>query len=182
MTVGFVGVIITLLCNAWQARKQQERQWECERKGADERDAHERTAIRSALTAELCAIRGPILVFLERAEKRKKRGIPIPLSTDVQLGTEIYRAILLRIIMPSPMETITLGSAYEDFIEHVGSSISIEWNDNIDIYISSMKRVSMNIELAIKILAQHQEEQDSAFGTVPTTTVSSYSQPPTVSK
>jgi len=164
--VGFAGVILTLLYNARQARKQQERQWQYERERAEAKDADERTAIRSALTAELRAMLRPIQIFLESAEEDKEKGMLFPVQMETELSTEIYRTILPRIIMLSTLEISALTGAYTDFIRQMKLSSSRDltrthpelYSQDADLYIGTMKRVAMNIKVALKILAQQQDE------------------------
>ena len=164
--VGFSGVIITLWYNAYQARKQQERQWQHEQKKAAAEEANERAALRAALIAELQEIRLSIQVLLEYDKERKKEILLPPVPVDAELNTAIYRAVLPRITVLSAPEISALISAYTGFIRNIGNRTGLENIDNrelyirrADLYLHWVKIISENIELALKVLEEHKETE-----------------------
>lgn len=162
--VGFIGVIVTLWYNAYQARKQQERQWQHEQEKAEAKDANDRTALRNALTVELEEILSALQMFLEYTEENKGEGFIGFIPLNVELSTAIYRAVLPRITILSTLEISAVAGAYTGLIDRMNPSRWIDRNHSehspyhADLYIGSAKAVSVSIKIALSILKQHQDE------------------------
>src|ERR1700722_373942 len=77
--LGFIGVILTLLTNAALDRRQHTRQIE-----------HERTALKAALSAELCIIRDSFDDRIKMiGQAQEGRGIMVPLDTMTGVYTKV---------------------------------------------------------------------------------------------
>ena len=167
LILGLFGVFITLLYSARLARKQQDRQWEHEQERADAKDAHERTVLRSALTAELQAIRVVVRMSVENAKKGKKEGDFLSLKTYPEFSTEIYQAILPRIGMLSDAEIHAIAQAYKGLAIQTQRVKLIGENEDtgqvvirrlqMDHYIDAMSAALKEIDTALKALAYHQD-------------------------
>ncbi len=153
---GLIGVFISILYSAHQARKQQEHQWKYERGRVERKEANERASIRNALTVELEDIRLRIQTSLEVEEEKEKEieGIPpIPVFYE-EFVPEIYHAILPRIITLSSIEVGALIFAYQEFIKHTRptpmSDLMIR-----DAYLERTRHILKNIDIVLKILKDH---------------------------
>jgi hypothetical protein len=81
--IGFTGVILTLLTNAWLNRKQHTRQVE-----------HERAALKAALSTELCIIRDTFRDRIEMiGDTPGTRGMWVPLDTMTDAYTRLVDKI-----------------------------------------------------------------------------------------
>ena len=167
LILGLFGVFITLLYNARLARKQQDRQWEYEQEKVQAQDAHERTVLRSALTAELQAIRVVVRMSVENAKKGKKEGNFLSLKTYPEFSTEIYQAVLPRIGMLSDAEIHAIAQAYKGLAIQTQRVKLIGENEDtgqvviqrlqMDDYIDAMSAALKEIDTALKALAYHQD-------------------------
>jgi hypothetical protein len=97
-TLGFTGVVITLITNARLDRKQHTRQVE-----------HERTALKAALSAELSIIRDTFIDRIEMiAEAPETQGMLVPVDTM----TDVYSRIFDRIGLLSSEQVNFVMRAY----------------------------------------------------------------------
>ena len=113
--VGFLGVVLTLLWNAYLSRRAQHSQWENERSRIESDQRHERLALRTALLSELRVAREHTRRTLATYEEVKapadgkpSRGAVVPISDFDQ----IFRASLPRIGLLSASEVDKVVAAY----------------------------------------------------------------------
>ena len=109
--IGFVGVIVTLVVNAWLGRRAQQKQWNHEQDRRNEQLIRERIALRSAFLGELKVslqnTRGIVQAYEEAIKSRLKSAvIPVAVSDDV------YRNAIARIGLLSEPEIRKIADAY----------------------------------------------------------------------
>src|SRR4051812_21313366 len=111
---GFIGVIATLLWNAWLARRADRRKQEAEREMEFRKLDHERLILRVALRAELCNLSRMISGELEFISKNTFTWIPI---LDL-FG--VYRENLNKLGLLSSDEVDAITDAYYSYQERIG--------------------------------------------------------------
>lgn len=148
---GLIGVFASIIYTGYQARIQQERQWQHEQDRAGCREENERASIRRATTVELEDLRVRISAFID-VEKEYEEDSPIS-SPYEGFVPEIYRAMLPRIVLLSSTEVSMIMRTYREFI--VLSQQTTLYSKSY--YLERMQKIAEDIDIALYFLNSHPE-------------------------